>query len=155
MLRNGLPPTRSSSDHDPTPTALPTLPSESRRRRSKPKGGPSPNTLLSQINANIRTLRRVRRTHTKYAALNQTHNPEGSNVDGGAAAAEAPDADGVGGEVDDHINEWPWKPPKGVSGIDLGAERATDCLRWMSRKILEHAGFHGIHVLLRLIESRR
>ncbi|KZT01472.1 uncharacterized protein LAESUDRAFT_478191 [Laetiporus sulphureus 93-53] len=100
--------------------------------RKKRKAGRTKNTLLHHINNNIRTLRRVRTTHAKFAALSQ------SNEDGAAPAmpAELPSDD-----VEDVLDERPWRPTG--TGIEVGAENADDCLHWMDSKVLEHAGFQG------------
>jgi transcriptional activator SPT7 len=85
-------------------------------------------------------MRRVRRTHAKFAALNQTAN---QTQDDPGSPIDSPDLVARGDDVDDRINERPWKVPKGASGVDIGSKQATECLTWAGRKILEHAGFQG------------
>jgi len=122
-------------------------------------------------------MRRVRHTHAKFAAMNATTaaaEEDDPMVDPGAYGANAValgsrvagagGTSGPGGYVNiddevvqDNIDESPWtmgKRNKGkgkakLSGIELGAENATDCLRWTTNKVLEHAGFQGR--LLRLV----
>jgi transcriptional activator SPT7 len=83
-------------------------------------------------------MRRVRRTHAKFAALN--HNAVQDDPDN---PVDVPDLGGVGDDVDDRIDLRPWKVPKGLSGVDLGEKMASECLDWMGKKVLEHAGFQG------------
>jgi transcriptional activator SPT7 len=99
------------------------------------KKPPSSQSLLSLMNNNIRITKRVRRTHAKFAALNL--NPNGEEGDW---ALSAPPILGEE-EIDDVIDDRPWQAR--AAGIELGEESATDCLQWMSRKVLEHVGFQG------------
>ncbi|KAH7883356.1 hypothetical protein F5I97DRAFT_1904452 [Phlebopus sp. FC_14] len=203
LVANGLPclpsiasfppRSRSTPPHATQPDSLP-----STRKRPKPKvntkhkqepaaASAPPNTLLYFMNANIKTLKRVRRTHAKYAALNL-------NAEEGTGQLDEPPGDAAAEEaiaVDEAVDERPWRirlPAKtrrrgggergmggvregakvetdaggnlggtgmetgkmGVdvetdepTGIELGAERACDCLRWMNGRVLEHAGFQG------------
>ncbi|EED85385.1 predicted protein [Postia placenta Mad-698-R] len=103
------------------------------RRKKKRKTKPSSNTLLYHMNNNIRTLRRVRTTHAKFASLNQANEEAGGSV--------LPPPDLAPEEVEDVIDERPWRPMG--SGIEIGEESADDCLHWTGSKILEHAGFQG------------
>lgn len=99
----------------------PTFKSKPRRKKRKP---PNPNAgggLLKIMNANIRTMKRVRRTHAKFSAMNEDVADE-EDVD--------PDAD----EIED--DPWP------VYG-QVDEQNANRCLNWMDRKVLEHAGFQG------------
>ena len=95
------------------------------------------------MNSNIRTLKRVRRTHAKFAALNL--NAE----DGGVADLDEPPETAEDDPVDEFVDERPWKVVAGLnggdmeSGVELGREPAVHCLRWMNGKVLEHAGFQG------------
>jgi transcriptional activator SPT7 len=95
------------------------------------------------MNSNIKTLKRVRRTHAKFAALNL--NAE----DGGVADLDEPPETAEDYPVDEFVDERPWKTLVGLkcgdieSGAELGGERAVHCLRWMNGKVLEHAGFQG------------
>jgi transcriptional activator SPT7 len=87
------------------------------------------------MNNNIRTTKRVRRIHAKFASLNFN-----SNGDEGDWASSAPPILGEE-EIDDMVDDRPWQPR--ASGIELGEENAADCLQWMSQKVLEHVGFQG------------
>lgn len=88
------------------------------------------------MNTNIRAMKRMRQTHAKFAALNH---PED-----GESPEDASDVLGIGVDVDDSIDESPWKVPEQGSGIEIGEERAGDCLNWMGGKVLEHSGFQGV-----------
>jgi len=105
----------------------------------KDKDAPTSNSLLSIINGNIKTLKRVRRTHAKFAALS-LNTEEGD---------EPPDV-GEDGIVDEVIDERPWRArytglrqAKGQVELEVGEKNADQCLKWMNRKVLEHAGFQG------------
>jgi transcriptional activator SPT7 len=95
------------------------------------------------MSSNVKTLKRVRRTHVKFAALNL--NAE----DGGGMGMDEPPETAEEDPVDEFVDERPWKVRVGLrdgdveSGIELGGERAADCLRWTNGKVLEHAGFQG------------
>ncbi|KAH9851132.1 hypothetical protein C2E23DRAFT_832648 [Lenzites betulinus] len=135
MVGNGLPSLVHASSHSSAST--PSSPSNNHLRRAsrrkKKAEKDTSNTLLFHMNNNIRTLRRVRTTHAKYSALIQS-----AEENGGYAPPPVPDA---AEELDDVVDERPWKPPGG--GLELGAENADDCLHWMGTKVLEHAGFQG------------
>lgn len=145
MIGNGLPTLLHTSSEDiaspgPTP-AISDPPREGiSRRKKKKKKAASPNSLLSLMNNNIRTLRRVRTTHAKFAALQQTE-------DGNASTQPAllPTE-----EVEEVLDEQPWKPVG--SGLEMGEENADECLHWMSTKVLEHAGFQGGQVLFMIYQ---
>lgn len=111
------------------------------------------------INNNIRTMKRVRHTHAKFAALNLTGTNNDDPEGGGGGGAENPtfgnafsqgggvqEDEGIG-VLDDKVDERPWgvlvKGKRRVKGIDMGEDSANDCMRWMSGKVLEHAGFQG------------
>lgn len=122
------------------------------------------------MNNNVRTIKRVRHTHARFAALGLTKDSGGGNEDGeGAEAAPGFNAQtssavgpgpglGTGGlgsdpmdveeAIDDRVDERPWEVPtrrgRKISGIEIGSENADDCLRWMNGKVLEHAGFQGM-----------
>jgi len=94
------------------------------------------------MNSNIKTLKRVRRTHTKFAALDQ-------NAEEGGMGDEPPDV-GEEGTVEDVIDERPWRARyaglgqgKGPVELEVGEKNADECLKWMNQKVLEHAGFQG------------
>ncbi|KAG1892955.1 uncharacterized protein F5891DRAFT_1209440 [Suillus fuscotomentosus] len=108
----------------------------------KDRDTPAPNTLLSIMNTNIKTLKRVRRTHAKFAALNL-------NAEEGGMGDEPPDI-GEEGMVDEVIDERPWRSRyaglrqvKGPVELEVGEKNADECLKWMNRKVLEHEGFQG------------
>ncbi|KAG2335968.1 hypothetical protein BDR05DRAFT_1063734 [Suillus weaverae] len=108
----------------------------------KDRDTPAPNTLLSIMNTNIKTLKRVRRTHAKFAALNL-------NSEEGGMGDEPPDI-GEEGMVDEVIDERPWRARyaglrqvKGPVELEVGEKNADECLKWMNRKVLEHEGFQG------------
>ncbi|EMD32993.1 hypothetical protein CERSUDRAFT_126483 [Gelatoporia subvermispora B] len=135
LLGNGLPtPAYASSSGSAAavaPSDIADPPRETKRKRKKKKDAAPPKSLLALMNNNIRTLRRVRTTHAKFAALQQTE--DGTGITQPAALPLE--------EVEEVIDERPWKPV--ASGIDLGEDNADDCLHWASRKVLEHAGFQG------------
>ncbi|KAL0955565.1 hypothetical protein HGRIS_001806 [Hohenbuehelia grisea] len=161
LVGNGLP-----AIAYPTSASLrtPKAPGKRKRRKDIAQHSPQPKSLLSLMNKNISSLRRVRQTHTKYAALNLS--TAGANEDGeggagadvsgiaglgaGGAAGFIPGVgeDDAGSAEDNQIDERPWLarwkgkgPIRG--GIDIGAKNADSCLRWMGEKVLEHAGFQG------------
>ena len=47
----------------------------------------------------------------------------------------------MGADADVVIDERPWKPPG--AGIEIGEANVDVCVGWMTRKVLEHAGFQG------------
>lgn len=62
---------------------------------------------------------------------------------------EPPDV-GEDGLVEDVIDERPWRARyaglrhvKGPVDLEVGEKNAEECLKWMNRKVLEHAGFQG------------
>lgn len=109
-----------------------------KRKRKRPPEKQVPRSLLSLINNNIRTIRRVRRTHDKFLALNL------SADDGtGQAMLEPPEPvmDERDIDVDVVLDERPWRS-RGT-GVEIGERDADDCLHWMGTKVLEHAGFQS------------
>ncbi|KAH0829043.1 hypothetical protein J3R83DRAFT_2498 [Lanmaoa asiatica] len=152
LLANGLPsliqfPPSSSSNYPPLQVrakSSPLKPAKRKRLKKKSQVPTAPsNTLLGIMNSNLKTLKRVRRTHAKFAALNL--NAE----DGGGAGTDEPPETAEDDPVNEFVDERPWGALVGLkggdieSGIELGGERAVHCLRWMSGKVLEHAGFQG------------
>jgi len=126
----------------------------------------NPKSLLSMMNSNIKLMRRIRHTHTKYVALNALTAPEdddgvesnlyglGSAVPGTRYSGTSmhPDMEGniivEDDMIDDKIDERPWvvgqaNAKRIPSGIDIGEDKAMDCLDWATEKILEHIGFQG------------
>lgn len=152
LLANGLPGIRYRSSRDlepnpPKPARIPKTPKKFKsplksKRRKKPSSSPSsPKSLLGLMNNNIRTMKRVRSTHAKFAALNQNQ----SNEDGGGGEtpepASAQNIPEEGEEADVGVDERPWRPSG--PAIEIGTAGAEECLGWMSGKVLEHAGFQG------------
>lgn len=157
LIGNGLP-------------GIPFGPSSSRRTKPKKKKKQLPppvansKSLLSMMNTNIKTMRRLRHTHAKFAALNATTAPQedeeqmgmemyptASGSKGSGAAAVTSYGSGFDDDaVDDKIDEAPWVIGRGkartaskLSGVDMGEANASDCLHWATDKILEHVGFQG------------
>lgn len=97
------------------------------------KSNRSGESLLSLMNRNITTLSRIRRTHSKFLVLNANaeHNNQAAPVSG-----ELPSD--VDADEEPTIHESGWK----VKG-EVDQRSADDCLRWMTGKILQHAGFQG------------
>ncbi|KAG9312248.1 hypothetical protein JVU11DRAFT_7549 [Chiua virens] len=152
LLANGLPslaqfPPSSSSRYPPVQLKAESnsLKPPKRKRLKQRLHAPTapPNTLLGIMNSNIRTLKRVRRTHTKFVALNL--NAE----DGGGAGPDEPPETVEDDPMDEFVDERPWRTLVGLkgddiaAGVELGGEQAVHCLRWMDGKVLEHAGFQG------------
>ena len=125
MLANGLPMIPHASSLPP--------PRPSKRKRNQPQ---NPKSLLTIMNNNIRTMKRVRVTHAKFSALEE-------NEDGGSILPKT-DIDEV---ADDRVDDRPWiqrlGKNVGVGGVEIGEASATNCLDWMSEKVLEHSGFQG------------
>ena len=111
------------------------------------------------MNNNIKTMKRLRHTHARFAALNlgssNVDDPDGLGGGDGAGyaghvatpmVATGTEEDAIG-VVDDKVDERPWRLPgrgrRKISGIELGERNAMDCVRWMNEKVLEHAGFQG------------
>lgn len=143
----------------PTSTQPPT--SSRRRPRTRPPSEEAQSgSLLTLMNTNIKALKRVRRTHTKFVALGF-----GGGDDGAGAAAVAGGGGGggsVGPEREDvpepeselpeeATDERPWSARlrgtggkgKVRDGIEIGERVSGSCLKWMNRKVLEHSGFQG------------
>ncbi|KAG6907341.1 hypothetical protein DXG01_009298 [Tephrocybe rancida] len=158
LLANGLPkiPFASSS----SPTSSPSAPRKvkGKRRKKQPDAAPPPKSLLTLMNTNIKTMKRLRHTHAKFAALNASNNVNAEDAEGGGDGAPfstrgpTPPAlmmgeeDGIG-VVDDKVDERPWratlKGKRWGGGVEIGEEAAADCMGWMGGKVLEHAGFQG------------
>ncbi|KAF9465226.1 hypothetical protein BDZ94DRAFT_1254846 [Collybia nuda] len=159
LLANGLPHIPYSSSSPPPITHPPEQKLTLKPKRRKKPSKDQPKSLLFMMNNNIRTMKRVRHTHAKFAALNLTStnndDPEGGGGAGGENSAfgngfvqggGVQDDEGIG-VLDDKVDERPWgvqiKGKRRVKGIELGEASADDCMRWMSTKVLEHAGFQG------------
>ncbi|KAG6888372.1 hypothetical protein C0995_008808 [Termitomyces sp. Mi166 len=169
LLANGLPqiPYPSSSfsaaaaatagpSSSSTSSAIPRKIKAKRRKKQTADSAP-PKSLLTMMNNNIKTMKRLRHTHAKFAALNANNTSNGEDPEGGGGApfsASGPmplvvvsgDDDGIEA-ADDKVDERPWratiKGKRRVRGIEIGEEAATDCMKWMGRKVLEHVGFQG------------
>ncbi|KAL1759826.1 hypothetical protein FB107DRAFT_245984 [Schizophyllum commune] len=129
LLGNGLPPITYASS----------IPSRKPKKRRRPPAPPpatqNPKSLLSMMNNNIATLRRVRTVNAKLAALDGEGDP---------TPALSPEAE----EARALASEQPWRVPtrgggRRVGGLELGQENAAACMTWMTRKTLEHTGFQG------------
>jgi len=144
LLANGLPsiPCASSQDHPPhrlPPKKSKPKPKPSKRRK---KPGPAPKSLLTLMNNNISTIKRVRHTHAKFADLNRSNNSNNEDRGDTPVSIElSGEPDGAGADVDVDIDERPWKPQG--SGIEIGDANGDACLSWMTGKVLEHVGFQG------------
>ncbi|KAI0050843.1 hypothetical protein FA95DRAFT_1635331 [Auriscalpium vulgare] len=143
LLANSLPPLPSmpsSSGFAPPPSSQ-TQPTHTRRastrKKKRPKATPRPNSLLALMNANITTLRRVRKTHTKFALLGLAGSGGGDD-EGGLDVDEAARA---GEAVDVAVDERAWTAD--AAEPDLGDRASEDCMHWVNRKVLEHVGFQG------------
>jgi transcriptional activator SPT7 len=114
---------------------------------------PKDKKLLTLMNANIRTLKRIRVTHAKFAALEvMSAQAAGEDGEGGEGQAPAPimllrpqAMEEEDAETDKLVDERPWKVRgRGIrGGLMMGRENSDDCLNWMSKKVLEHVGFQG------------
>lgn len=144
LIGNGIPTIRYASSRPSTSRSHKTSktlskPNARKRKQIKKSTPPlppqsNPQSLLTIMNTNLRTMRRVRRTHAKFAALNANMNNDED--------VYVPPPEALGGDVaDDAVDEQPWVPQG--SGIEVGAENAAGCIHWMSRKVLEHSGFQG------------
>lgn len=162
LLSNGIPKLKFASSFDcearfqpqsPTPPAtIPTPKPVKKRKRARPpeSAGQQPRSLLGLVNNNIRSLRRVRRTHDKFLALN-LGSEEGSGPNGGGsveppefripAGINAPGDVEDDADLDANVDERPWRT-RGT-GLQIGEQDADDCLHWMGSKILEHSGFQS------------
>ncbi|KAI5986876.1 hypothetical protein EDD15DRAFT_2470606 [Pisolithus albus] len=143
-------------------TAVSSAPTTPRKRRVRPVRVQSQSgTLLSLMNTNIKTLKRVRRTHTKFTALGFNAGEDGAGtgalgvnlgVGGVGAGTEREDVPDPETELPEEvIDERPWLTRlRGAGGktiarggIEIGERAAGSCLKWMNRKVLEHVGFQG------------
>lgn len=156
LLANGLPGiSRSSSSPIRSPTTQLLDGKAKLKRRRKRTKDQQPKSLLAMMNTNIMTMKRVRHTHAKFAALNVNNSnnddPESGGMGdgagfGGIVGVGIQDDEGIG-VMEDKVDELPWntkfKGKRRSRGIEIGEDNAFDCLRWMSGKVLEHAGFQG------------
>lgn len=109
-----------------------------KRKRTEPDG--TPHSLLDHINNNVRTIKRVRKTHDKFLSLNLGAE-EGGSAGNTAGFAEPPVPTATDDSADVKIDERPWRS-RGT-GLEVGREDSDECLHWMGGKILEHAGFQS------------
>ena len=147
LLGNGVPHIRytSSLDLEPCPPSqskkIPKANKPMVRRRKGGKFSTSRGSLLGVMNNNIRTMKRVRSTHAKFAALSQSQERNEDSGESPEPVFGLPDLVMEEGEEDIMMDERPWKSPG--SGIEIGEAQAENCLGWMGGKVLEHAGFQG------------
>lgn len=134
------PPLSSSAPSTPTKKAL-----KARNKGSvKGKGKAAKKekrTLLALMNGNIIAMRRLRRTHAKFAALDESNKDEsGGDEEMRKAAAEGMMEDMPEIKVDGRS----WRKKVGLKkGVEVGEAQSEDCLKWMGQKVLEHVGFQG------------
>ncbi|KAK0231399.1 hypothetical protein IW262DRAFT_1343900 [Armillaria fumosa] len=132
LLPNGLPGVPQSRQ-----PKSPLLKRKKRRKQPEPPR-PNPKSLLTLMNNNIRTMRRVRHTHAKFSALGGTGTEDSDSSLGEPMIV--PDDEAAVVDVDTR----PWSLGKtGMRIEDIGEKNGTDCLQWMSKKVLEHSGFQG------------
>src|ERR1700691_2442790 len=141
LLANGLPCIPCTSFQEHHPHRLQSKKSTSKvkskpKRRKKPyssRAAPPTKSLLTLMNNNVGTMKRVPRTHAKFADLNRNNNS--NNEDGGESPASVDmpgEAYGRGADADVLIDERPWKPQG--SGIEIGEANAEACLGWRSEE---------------------
>ncbi|KAI0087073.1 hypothetical protein BDY19DRAFT_955929 [Irpex rosettiformis] len=149
MIGNAIPTLRYSSSEDPSDQSPPHPITDPPRRpgvrtgKKRKKGGPGPEdekTLLYHMNNNIRTFRRIQNAYGKLAVLKEAIAADEAQQGGDGRATFVPPPP-TSNDVGDVVDDEPWRPVG--SGLDLGEENANDCLRWMSSKVLQHAGFQG------------
>ncbi|KAK0205982.1 hypothetical protein DFS33DRAFT_1311529 [Desarmillaria ectypa] len=135
LLPNGLP-----GVPQPRPPKSTLLKRKKRRKQPEPPR-PNPKSLLTLMNNNIRTMRRVRHTHAKFSALGGTGTEDSdSSLGEPPGGVVVPDEEAAVVDVDGR----PWSLGKTRVRIeDIGEKNSTDCLQWMSKKVLEHSGFQG------------
>ncbi|KAF7965775.1 hypothetical protein HWV62_41801, partial [Athelia sp. TMB] len=180
MLANGMPGYRfspTSSQFASSSTSAVTLPKSNvrspRKIRKKSKKSKKPkqdaksgeSSLLSLMSANIATLARVRRTHTRFAALQADPEPDPDAP--GSLALPGPSGpsflatpmytftrpkDDVEAEADAELEaeleaaramEAQREVWAGARRGELNGEAAGACINWMSGTVLAHAGFQG------------
>ncbi|KAF5387200.1 hypothetical protein D9757_006885 [Collybiopsis confluens] len=159
LLPNGLPEipiaSSSSSPHPffklPIPDSIPGVTKKKKRRKKLPdsyRPEDKPKALLTMMNNNIRTIKRVRHTNARFAALglskdigegdgdNETTGPVFSapaSAGVGLAGGDAMDIEEV---TDDRVDERPWKVPtrrgRRLSGIEIGNKNADDSSSFIS-----------------------
>ncbi|KAJ3759635.1 hypothetical protein EV360DRAFT_19555, partial [Lentinula raphanica] len=153
LLPNALPEIPVASSSSQHPFSKPPIPKLSiqitkkkRRKKSSTLYRPEdrPKALLTLMNNNVRSIKRVRHTHARFAALATAAVGSGPGLGVGGLGADPMDVEEA---TDDRVDERPWEIPtrrgRKLSGIDIGSQNADDCLRWMNGKVLEHAGFQG------------
>jgi transcriptional activator SPT7 len=111
------------------------------KKRPQPSETPQGTSLLTLMSTNIRTMKRVRRAHRKLELLTATDETVGG-AGGLPPEIQAEPAAAVVGE-DEGVDDRPWRRKGGKSRGRADAQEAEGCLRWMSGKVLEHAGFQG------------
>lgn len=153
MIGNAIPTLRYSSSEGPSDISPPNTITDPPRRpgvrtgKKRKKRGPGPEsekTLLYHMNTNIRTFRRIQNAYGKLATLKEAMAADEAQQ-GGEGRSFIPPPPALN-DIEDTVDDRPWVPVG--SGLDLGEENANDCLRWMSSKVLQHAGFQGIYLSL-------
>ena len=148
MIGNAIPTLRYSSSEDPSDLPHPSSIIDPPRRpgvrsgKKRKKRGPGPEaqkTLLYHMNNNIRTFRRIQDAYGKVALLKEALAADEAQQGGDGRMPFVPPP--ALNDIEDKVDDRPWRPPG--AGLDLGEENADDCLRWMSSKVLQHAGFQG------------
>jgi transcriptional activator SPT7 len=110
-----------------------------KKRKKRGLGPESEKTLLYHMNNNIRTFHRMQDAHSKLSILKESIAADEAQQGGDSRPTFVQPP--VLKDMDDHVDDRPWRAT--ASGLDLGEENSNDCLRWMSSKVLQHAGFHG------------
>jgi transcriptional activator SPT7 len=145
LLANAVPtiPYAASS----VPGRDPTKAKPVKKRKAKQKqdmSHASDRSLLSTMSNNIRILKRVRRAHSKLAALAVMDDPNGEGAEELAAPTFALAAETEGADV---VDDTPWRPLDSSASSrytrHVSQQEAEDCLRWTSGRVVEHAGFQG------------
>ena len=149
LMANGLPtfkhPSSFSLEDDIRIPALPgpiTSKDVKRKKRKRPPENSTPRSLLGYLNNNISTLKRIRRTHDKFLALNlgSEEGTAGPNTQPLIEPLDAPPLDAED-HIDALVDDRPWRT-RGT-GVVVDAEEGDQCMHWIGMKILEHSGFQS------------
>jgi transcriptional activator SPT7 len=146
LLANGVPAISHASDYAPVARSSPNYVLNPVKKKKKVKKEThNPSSLLRVMSENIRTMKRVRHSHARLSALLEevNANGEGDEVIPGANVAPSAIAAGVLDEGADTVDDVPWRPT-GTEGQKrtrhVNQSEAEDCLKWMSGRVVEHAG---------------
>jgi transcriptional activator SPT7 len=126
------------------------------KRREVP---PNPKSLLSLMSDNIKTVKRVRRAHAKLSVLASSAddaNPDGTDDQPSGPRSGGPttmlSGQALEAEDADAVDDRPWLPhgvsPHSRRTRHVNQVEGEDCLRWMSGRVIEHAGFQGTSKLV-------